>query len=129
MEKRNSSAQARTLSDVETEKSFHTCYPSRGTSGGTFETEMHIRSSDFEGPGDLGGLQVDAPTETNEAHAIAQDRAGRKLLTVRRRLLVDIKSLNNALKSCRSYDKFSEQISKCVDLRLAYLSRGTKRHN
>ena len=67
-----------------------------------------------------GGLQVDAPTETNEAHAIAQDRAGRKLLTVRRRLLVDIKSLNNALKTCRSYDKFSEQISKCVDLRLAY---------
>ena len=120
MEKRNSSAQARTLSDVETEKSFHTCSPSRGTSGGTFETEMHIRSSDFEGPGDLGGLQEDAPTETNEAHAIAQDRAGRKLLTVRRRLLVDIKSLNNALKSCRSYDKFSEQISKCVDLRLAY---------
>ena len=120
MEKRNSSAQARTLSDVETEKSFHTCSPSRGTSGGTFETEMHIRSSDFEGPGDLGGLQVDASTETNEAHAIAQDRAGRKLLTVRRRLLVDIKSLNNALKSCRSYDKFSEQISKCVDLRLAY---------
>ena len=81
---------------------------------------MHIRSSDFEGPGDLGGLRVEAPTETNEAHAIAQDRAGRKLLTVRRRLLVDIKSLNNALKSCRSYDKFSEQISKCVDLRLAY---------
>ena len=57
MEKRNSSAQARTLSDVETEKFFHTCSPSRGTSGGTFETEMHIRSSDFEGSGDLGGCR------------------------------------------------------------------------
>ena len=109
MEKPTSSAQAHVLSDVETGKSFHTCSPSRGASGGTFVTEMQIQSCDFERPGDLGVPQADPPTETNEAHAIAQDRAGRKLLTVRRRLLVDIKSLYNTL----SLNKFQSALT-CV---------------
>ena len=109
------------ISDVRTERSYRTCSPSRGPSGGTLMAELQIQSNDCQNHNGLGVLQEHAPTEPeNDAHAVAQDRAGRKMLTERRRLLVDIKSLNNALKSCCNYQKLSEQISKCVDLRLAY---------
>ena len=109
------------ISDVRTERSYRTCSPSRGASGGTLMAELQIESNDCQNHNGLGVMQDHAPTEPeNDAHAVAQDRAGRKMLTVRRRLLVDIKSLNNALKSCCNYQKLSEQISKCVDLRLAY---------
>ena len=109
------------ISDVRTERSYRTCSPSRGPSGGTLMAELQIQSNDCQNHNGLGVLQDHAPTEPEtNAHAVAQDRAGRKMLTVRRRLLVDIKSLNNALKSCCNYQKLSEQISKCNDLRLAY---------
>ena len=97
--------------DVGTERSYRTCSPSRGASGGTLMAELQIQSNDCQNHNRLGA-QDHAPTEPeNDAHAVAQDRDGRKMLTVRRRLLVGIKNLNNALKSCCNYQKLSEQIS------------------
>ena len=94
--------------DVRTERSNKTCSLSRGASGGTLMAELQIQSNDCQNHNGLGVLQDHALTEPeNDAHAIAQDRAGRKMLTLRRRLLVDIKSLNNALRSCRKYQKLS----------------------
>ena len=85
--------------DVGTERSNRTCSLSRGASGGTLMAELQIQSNDCQNHNSLGVLQDHAPTEPeNDAHAVEQDRAGRKMLTVRRRLLVDIKSLNNAFK-------------------------------
>ena len=120
MDEINSNSNA--ISNVRTERSYRTCSPFRGASGGTLMAELQIQSNDCQNHNGLGVLQDYAPTEPeNNAHAVAQDRAGRKMLTVRKRLLVfDIKSLNNALKSCYNHQKLSEQISKCVDLRLAY---------
>ena len=95
------------ISDVRTERSYRTCSPSRGASGGTLMAELQIQSNDCQNHNGLGVMQDHAPTEPeNDAYAVAQDRAGRKMLTVRKRLL--------------DYQKLSEQISKCVDLRLAY---------
>ena len=42
------------------------------------------------------------------------------MLTVSRWLLVDIKNLNNASKSCLNNQEFSEQMAKCIDLSLAF---------
>ena len=107
--------------DVGTERSSRTCSPSRRASGGTLMAELQIQSNDCQNHNGLGVLQDHAPTEPeNDANAAAQDWAGCRMLTVRRQLLVDIKSLNNVLKSCCNYQKLSEQLSKCVDLCLAY---------
>ena len=83
--------------DVGTERSCRTCSSSRGASGGILMAELQIQSNDCQNHNGLDVLQDHAPTEPeNDAHAVAQDRAGRKMLTVRRRLLVDIKRLYNA---------------------------------
>ena len=52
--------------------------------------------------------------------AVAQDRFARKLLTTRRQLLVKIKSLKQALKFCKTYNNFSELMTKTVGLCESY---------
>ena len=52
--------------------------------------------------------------------AVAQNRLARKLLTTRRQLLVKIKSLKQALKFCKTYNNFSELITKTVGLCESY---------
>ena len=80
--------------------------------------ELQIPPNDCHSYSGLGMLQDHAPTEPkNDAHAVAQDRAGRKMLTARRRLFVEIKNLDNTLKSYRNYQKLFKQMLKRVDLR------------
>ena len=52
--------------------------------------------------------------------AVAQDRLACKLLTTRRQLLVKIKSLKQALKFCKTYNNFSELMTKTVGLCESY---------
>ena len=105
------------LSDVGTDKSFETCPTSAESSTESHSTIRQINTPVPSRHSDSGVPHVepgtgDAPFD--------QDRAGRKLLTVRRKILVKIKSLLVDLKSCKSYHKFSEHMSACIDLRLAY---------
>ena len=52
--------------------------------------------------------------------AVAQDRLACKLLTTRHQLLVKIKSLKQALKFCKTYNNFSELMTKTVGLCESY---------
>ena len=110
------------LSDVGTEKSFRTC-PMSARKNAESPSKI-LTSSKTVNHSALGVPQgeplPEAIDSTDDTRDFDQDRAGRKLLTVRRQLLVQIKGLLVDLKSCRSYHNFSELMTKCVNLRLAY---------
>ena len=66
------------------------------------------------------GSQSARKSPSKKLDAVAQDRLARKLLTTRRQLLVKIKSLKQAFKFCKTYNNFSELMTKTVGLCKSY---------
>ena len=62
------------------------------------------------------GSRSACESPSKKLDAVAQGRLARKLLTTRRQLLVKIKSLKQALKFYKTYNKFSELMNKTVGL-------------
>ena len=59
------------ISDARTERSYQTCYPSRGASGGTLVAELQILSNDCLSYSDLEVLQDQASTKAkSNAHTV-----------------------------------------------------------
>ena len=114
------------LSDVGTDKSFETCPTSsvEDKRPESLSTVRQLPMNENLSYTESGVPHVEPFPETtrntNDTLAFDQDRAGRKLMTVRRQLLVRIKALIVELKSCKTYEKFSHQMSKCINLRVDY---------
>ena len=79
-------------------------------------------SAEAAGPSGATGVgsRLTRESPSKKLDAVAQDRLARKLLTTRRQLLVKIKSLKQALKFCKTYNNFSELMTKIVGLCESY---------